>query len=129
ARSGILALAAEVERAGQTLVLPAARLVSAGESQPVTLAEVAAVLASADLIVDGLRRATRRGERVIRLSRRPALFALVRSLAQAWPEEAGPAALIEPAFGARRPNASHRARLRVQIRPPRHELPPLPHAP
>src|SRR5262249_24865766 len=71
ARSGILALAAEVERAGQTFVLPAARLVSAGESQPVTLAEVAAVLASADLIVDGLRRATRRGERVIRLSRRP----------------------------------------------------------
>src|SRR5215468_2304978 len=62
ARSGILALAAEVERAGQTLVLPAARLVAGGESKPVTLAEVTAVLASEDLIVDGLRRATQRGE-------------------------------------------------------------------
>jgi len=125
ARSGILALAAEVERAGQTLVLPAARLVAGGESKPVTLAEVTAVLASEDLIVDGLRRATQRGERVIRLSRRPVLFALLRSLAEAWPEEAGRAALIERAFSVRRPNSSHRARLRVEVGRLRQELRPL----
>src|SRR5262252_4028841 len=51
-RSGIGALLAEVDQAGRTLVLPAARLVGGGGSRTVTLAEVAAVLASTDLIVD-----------------------------------------------------------------------------
>ena len=77
ARSGIGALCAEVEQAGRTLVLPAARLVAAGEARSLTLAEVEAVLASPDLVVDGCRRAARRGERVVRLSRRPVLFALL----------------------------------------------------
>ncbi|RPH66833.1 MAG: helix-turn-helix domain-containing protein [Myxococcaceae bacterium] len=124
-RSGIPALAAEVDHAGRALVLPAARLVAAGEGRPVTLAEVAAVLASADLIVDGCRRAARRGERVVRLFRRPVLFALLRTLAEAWPEDAARAVLIEHAFGARRQNASHRARLRVEIGRLRQELLPL----
>jgi hypothetical protein len=125
ARSGIGALEAEVEQAGQTLVLPAARLVKAGETRPVTLAEVAGVLASADLIVDGCRRAARRGERVVSLARRPVLFALLRTLAEAWPGDAARAFLIEQAFGARRINASHRARLRVEMGRLRHELRPL----
>ncbi|HEU5316668.1 MAG TPA: helix-turn-helix domain-containing protein, partial [Chloroflexota bacterium] len=43
ARSGIGALRAEVEQAGRTLVLPAARLVVAGEARSLTLAEVEAV--------------------------------------------------------------------------------------
>src|SRR5262245_24477766 len=42
ARAGIGALRAEVERAGQALVLPAARLVAAGEVRSLTLAEVEA---------------------------------------------------------------------------------------
>src|SRR2546421_4895585 len=42
ARSGIGALCAEVEQAGRTLVLPAARLVTAGEARSLTLAEVEA---------------------------------------------------------------------------------------
>jgi hypothetical protein len=125
ARSGIGALEAEVEQAGQTLVLPAARLVRRGETRPVTLAEVAKVLASSDLIVDGCRRAVRRGEQVVSLARRPVLFALLRSLAEAWPGDAARAALIEQAFGARRINASHRARLRVEMGRLRHELRPL----
>jgi len=125
ARSGIGALEAEVEHAGRTLVLPAARLVAPGESRPVTLAEVAEVLASADLIVDGCRRAARRGERVVSLARRPVLFALLRTLAEAWPGDVAREVLIERVFGARRMNASHRARLRVEMGRLRQELRPL----
>jgi DNA-binding transcriptional ArsR family regulator len=125
ARSGIGALCAEVEQAERTLALPAARLGAAGEGRSLTLAEVELVLASSDLIVDGCRRAARCGERVVRLSRRPVLFALLRELAEAWPGEAPRAALIERAFGARRANPSHRARLRVEIGRLRRELGPL----
>jgi DNA-binding transcriptional ArsR family regulator len=122
ARSGIGALRAEVEQAGLTLVLPAARLITAGEARALTLAEVEAVLASPDLVVDGCRRAARLGERVVRLSRRPVLFALLRGLAEAWPGEAARDVLIERAFGARRANPSHRVRLRVEIGRLRREL-------
>jgi DNA-binding transcriptional ArsR family regulator len=125
ARSGIEALSAEVEQARRTLALPAARLVAAGEVRSLTLAEVEVVFASADLVVDGCRRAARRGQRVVRLSRRPVLFALLRGLAEAWPSEAPRDVLIERAFGARRTNPSHRARLRVEIGRLRHALRPL----
>src|SRR5215469_10836455 len=124
-RSGIGALLAEVDHAGRTLVLPAARLVAGGASQAVTLSEVATVLGSADLIVDGCRRTARRGERVVQLSRRPVLFALLRTLAEAWPGEAGRAVLIDRAFEVHRPNPSHRARLRVEMGRLRQELRPL----
>ena len=125
ARSGIGALRAEVEQAGRALVLPAARLVASGEERSLTLAEVEAVLASPDLVVDGCRRAARRGGEVVRLSRRPVLFALLRVLAEAWPGEAARDHLIERAFGARRVNPSHRARLRVELGRLRRELGPL----
>jgi len=125
ARSGIPALTAEVEHAGQALVLPAARLVSAGEDRSLTLAEVEALLASPDLIVDGCRRAARRGERAVQLARRPVLFALLRTLAGVWPGEAARDHLIERVFGARRSNPSHRARLRVEMGRLRRELRPL----
>jgi hypothetical protein len=125
ARSGIPALRAEVEHAGRTLALPAARLVAAGEARSLTLADVEVVFASADLVVDGCRRTARRAQRAVRLSRRPVLFALLRGLAEAWPGEAPRDILIERAFGARRTNASHRARLRVEIGRLRRELRPL----
>ncbi|HZZ83047.1 MAG TPA: helix-turn-helix domain-containing protein [Anaeromyxobacteraceae bacterium] len=125
ARSGIEALRAEVEQAGRTLLLPAARLVAAGEARSLTLAEVEAVLASPDLVVDGCRRMARRGERVVRLARRPVLFALLCGLAQAWPGAAAREDLILRAFGARRANSSHRARLRVGMGRLRRGLRPL----
>ena len=125
ARAGIPALRAEVEQAGRALDLPAARAVAAGEARPLTLAEVEAVLASPDLVVDGCRRAARRGEAVVRLARRPALFALLAALAEAWPGEAPRDGLIARAFGARRINDSHRARLRVAIGRLRRALRPL----
>jgi DNA-binding transcriptional ArsR family regulator len=90
-----------------------------------TLAEVEAVLASPDVIVDGCRRAARRGERFVALARRPVLFALLRRLAETWPGEAARDDLITRAFGARRANPSHRVRLRVELGRLRRELAPL----
>ena len=124
-RSRIGALVAEVEHAGRSLVLPAARLLAAGEVRPLTLAEVEAVLASPGLVVDGCRRAARQGGQVIPLARRPVLHALLCALAEAWPGEATRDALIARAFGASRVNASHRARLRVAMGRLRRALRPL----
>jgi hypothetical protein len=121
-RSRIGALAAEVERAERTLALPVARLLAGGEERPLVLADVEAVLASHDLVVDACRRAARGGSREVRLDRRPVLFALLRALAEAWPVEATREALCAHAFGTRRPNASHRARLRVEMGRLRKEL-------
>ncbi len=125
ARSGIAALQAEVEQASRTLVLPAARLVSNADTRALTLAEVEALLASPDLVVDGCRRIARRGRRVVRLERRPVLFALLCDLAEQWPGEAKRDELIVRAFGARRINPSYRARLRVEMGRLRRELRPL----
>ena len=125
ARSDIGALGAEIEQAGRALVLPAARLRLGDQARPLTLAEVEAVLASPDLVVDGCRRAARRGPRLVRLARRPVLFALLRRLAETWPGEAARDDLIAGAFGARRVNPSHRARLRVEMGRLRRELAPL----
>src|SRR3954464_8655246 len=82
ARSEIAALCAEVEQAGRNLVLPAARLVSKNEARRLTLAEVQALLAASDLVVDGCRRTARRGPQWVGLSRRPVLFALLSCLAE-----------------------------------------------
>jgi DNA-binding transcriptional ArsR family regulator len=114
-RAGIGALVAEVERAAEALVLPAGRLIAGDQVQPLTLGEVEALRASSDLIIDGCRRAAHQGGRAVSFSRRPVLFALLRRLAEVWPGEAARDELIERAFGARRSNASHRARLRVEM--------------
>src|SRR5262249_33230602 len=121
-RSRIPALIAEVEQAGRALTLPAARLIERGQGRLPVLAEAAEVLASQDLVVDACRRAARQQHRVVRLSRRPVLFALLRALAEAWPGEAARELLIERAFDTRRANPSHRARLRVEIGRLRKEL-------
>ena len=53
------------------------------------------------------------------------LAANLARMAEAWPGEAQRDELIANAFGARRTNASHRARLRVEMGRLRHELRPL----
>jgi hypothetical protein len=116
------ALIAEVEQAGRALTLPAARLIERGEERLLVLAEVEAVLVSHHLVVDACRREARFEERVVRLSRRPVLFSLLRALAEAWPGECAREILIERGFEARRANESHRARLRVEIGRLRKEL-------
>jgi len=49
------------------------------------------------------------------LARRPVLFGLARTLAEAWPNDVEREALIAAAFRTERPDESHRARLRVEI--------------
>ncbi|MEY4549565.1 MAG: hypothetical protein RL685_5760 [Pseudomonadota bacterium] len=115
ARAGIPALVEEVARAVGALDVPAARLVSARGSEPLVLEQVEALLASPSLIVDACRRVIRRAPAIVSLTRRPVLFALARSLAEAWPGDVAREQLIAVAFGARKLNDSHRARLRVEI--------------
>jgi hypothetical protein len=121
----IPALTAEIARVGKTLELPAASLVVAGVARQLRLAEVEDLLASPRLIVDACRRALRCGGTVVALARRPVLFALLSTLAEAWPGVAARDLLIERVFGARRPNASLRVRLRVELGRLRRELRPL----
>jgi hypothetical protein len=121
-RAGIPMLAAEVEHARRALDVPAARLIERGVERLLPLAGVENVLASDSLIVDACRRAVRCSGTTIALSKRPVLFALARELSEAWPADAARDALIERAFGTRRPNASHRARLRVELGRLRREL-------
>ena len=62
-------------------------------------------------VVAGCVPATRGG----RWRGRPVLFALARALGEAWPGDVGRDTLIARAFRTRRPDETHRARLRVEI--------------
>ncbi len=113
--SGIAALAAEVEQARRALAAPAARWRASGEERLVTLHEVESLLASDDLIVDACRHAVRQGRVLVPLATRPILFALVRRLANDWPDDVGRADLVADAFRTRHADDTHRARLRVEV--------------
>ncbi len=128
-RARVPALVAEVGEALAALQRPAARRLLPGDGgtvreQPLRLDEVAALLASDVLVVDACRH--RLGSGLVEegsgvaptwlsLARRPILFALVHSLAQAWPGDADRDALIATAFRTRQPDETHRARLRVEL--------------
>jgi hypothetical protein len=111
----IPALTAEVEHATRVLGAPAARLIARGEERALRLEEVETLLASKALVVDACRHAVRDPRTVVSLSRRPVLFTLARSLAEAWPADASRDALVVHAFRAKRADESHRARLRVEV--------------
>ena len=125
ARAGIPALAAEVEAAARMLTTPAARLIAEGTERPLLLDEVEALQAADVLIVDACRNAVRRAGQEVALAGRPVLFALARTLAEAWPADASRAELLARAFRARHVDESHRARLRVEIGRLRAMLRPL----
>jgi hypothetical protein len=114
-RAGVPALLAEVAEARAALDRPAARRLFPGGEQALRLDEVAELLASGALVVDACRRGLRAGTVWLPLARRPVLFALARALAEAWPGDVDRQALIASAFRTRRPDESHRARLRVEI--------------
>jgi hypothetical protein len=114
-RAQVPALMAEVTEARAALDRPAARRLTAGGEQALRLDEVSALLASDALVVDACRRGLGAGEQWRPLARRPVLFSLARSLAEAWPGDISREALIESAFRTRRPDETHRARLRVEI--------------
>ncbi len=115
ARARVPALLAEVAEARATLDRPAARRLSRGSEQALRLDEVEALLASDTLVVDACRHGLRAGNTWQPLAGRPVLFVLARALAEAWPGDVHREALIACAFRTRHPDATHRARLRVEI--------------
>jgi hypothetical protein len=115
ARARVPALLAEVAEARAALDRPAARRLFAGGEQALRLDEVEALLSSGALVLDACRHGLRAGDAWQPLARRPVLFALARALAEAWPGDIDREALIARAFGTRRPDETHRARLRVEI--------------
>src|SRR6185312_1456988 len=126
-RARVPALLAEVAQARAALDRPAARRLFADGAQAMRLDEVAALLASDALVVDACRRGLGAGAAWRPLARRPVLFALALALAQAWPGDADRDALIACAFRTRRPDETHRARLRVEIGRLRALVPMLAH--
>ncbi|HEX4446244.1 MAG TPA: helix-turn-helix domain-containing protein, partial [Polyangiaceae bacterium] len=118
----IAALAAEVERAAQSLALPVARLHVAGVERPIDLGEAAVIVRSRELVVDACRREVRAGRVVVSLIARPVLFALAVTLAEAFPAGASRGALVRQAFSARAASDSLRARLRVEVGRLRHAV-------
>lgn len=121
-QAGIAGLIAEVDRAFLALDTPAARLIAAGEQRSLLLEDVEALQASPALLVDSFRYVVRQQEKTVSLATRPVLFALARTLAEAWPGDVSRARLIAQAFGGRHADESHRARLRVEIGRLRTEL-------
>jgi tetratricopeptide (TPR) repeat protein len=114
-QAGIPALMAEVETASLVLNTPAARLIAGGEERLLLLDEVEALLASKSFVVDACRYVVRQESTAVSLTTRPVLFALARSLGEAWPRDVPRDVLLARAFGARLADESHRGRLRVEI--------------
>jgi len=111
----IPALTAEVEGARLVLNSPAARLISRSEERLLALEDVETLLASRTLVVDACRYVVRHDGRVVSLARRPVLFALARTLGEAWPGDVPRDILVTRAFGSKFTDESHRARLRVEV--------------
>ncbi|PAP95668.1 helix-turn-helix domain-containing protein [Mesorhizobium wenxiniae] len=118
----IPALTAEVESASLVMNTPAARLIARGEERPLLLEEVEALLASGALVVDACRNIVRDAGMIVPLATRPVLFALARTLGEAWPADVPRSTLVARAFGGKHADESHRARLRVEVGRLRAEL-------
>ena len=111
----IPALTAEVDGASLVLGTPAARLIAGGVERSLLLEDVEALLASNTFVVDACRHVVRRARTVVSLATRPVLFALARTLGEAWPGDVPRDALVARAFGSTLVDESHRARLRVEV--------------
>ncbi|RWN02694.1 MAG: helix-turn-helix domain-containing protein [Mesorhizobium sp.] len=124
-QADIPALTAEVEGASLVMNTPAARLIARGEERPLLLEDVEALLASGALVVDACRNVVRDAGMIVSLATRPVLFALARTLGEAWPADVPRSTLVARAFGGKHADESHRARLRVEVGRLRAELRPL----
>ncbi len=114
-QAGIPALLAEVQGAALILAAPAARRIGAEEERVLRLEDVEALLSSKALVVDACRYVVRDASRVVALARRPVLFAIVTTLAEAWPNDVSRQQLVARAFRAKHADESYRVRLRVEI--------------
>ena len=121
----IPALAAEVDQAVRAFEAPAARFITRDVERLLHLDEVETLLASDTLIVDACRNVVRAGTTIVPLATRPVLLALIRALAERWPEDVPRETLLKRAFRARHADESHRARLRVEIARLREAIKPL----
>lgn len=115
-------LQVEVQHAVDTLNKPAARLLVRGAQDTLRLDEVEVLLASEAFVVDACRHTVRDASATVSLASRPVLFALLRMLAEAWPQDVPRERLLAGAFRAREADESYRARLRVEIGRLRAEL-------
>ncbi|HTE39331.1 MAG TPA: hypothetical protein VK629_00790, partial [Steroidobacteraceae bacterium] len=93
----------------------AAQLVARDGQRLLLLDEIESLLASKALVVDACRFIVRDERSTVSLARRPILLALLRSLAEAWPQDAWRGTLIARVFRIKRADESHRVRLRVEI--------------
>jgi DNA-binding transcriptional ArsR family regulator len=114
-RARIPALLSEVTAAERQLAAPVARLRAGAIERALSLAELPEVDGGARLVVDACRREARIGKLCVPLVSRPLLLELLVALAGAAPGDVARDELIARVFGARRPNESHRVRLRVEI--------------
>jgi hypothetical protein len=114
-QAGIPALTAEIESAARGLDAPVARLLIRDEARLLRLEEVETLLASNTLVIDACRHAVRADGEIISLATRPILFALMRALGEAWPDDAARETLIARAFRVKFVDESYRVRLRVEI--------------
>jgi tetratricopeptide (TPR) repeat protein len=114
-KARIPSLIAEIEGVAQNLEIPAARAIAGDHERVMRLGDIEALMGSGVLIVDACRHAVVQSGKVIPLETRPVLFALARTLAEAFPHSASRKILLSRAFRARHVDDSHRARLRVEI--------------
>ena len=114
-RAAIPALVSEVARIREHYQGPTAVITSRGKARTASFCEVCALGRSGDVVIDGGGRELRSSGERLSFARRPVLFELLRALAEAWPGAVPRDGLIARAFAARRPNESHRIRLRVEI--------------
>lgn len=99
----------------QELSRPVARMLRGGVLHEADLFAIEEVSRGGFLLVDACRRLVMGGQLKRPLARRPVLFALLLVLGRAWPASVPRDELVARAFDVRRVNASHRARLRVEI--------------
>jgi DNA-binding winged helix-turn-helix (wHTH) protein len=108
-------LARELSAAEGALAVPVATLVRGGTTRDADLFAIEDAARGELFLVDACRRIVIAGRARVPLTKRPVLFALLVALARAAPGSVPRDALAMEAFEARRVNASHRGRLRVEI--------------
>jgi hypothetical protein len=97
------------------LSTPVARILHEGALRDADLYAIETFSRGEVLLVDVCRKIAISGTKALALARKPVLFALLVELARAWPASVPRDTLAARAFEARRVNASHRSRLRVEL--------------
>jgi hypothetical protein len=106
---------AEIESGNHALEEPAARLIKGGKEHSLLLTDVEALFDSNAFILDACRNIVREGKKIVSLASRPVLFALARTLGEAFPSDVPRDLLIARGFRGKSADESHRARLRVEM--------------